>query len=218
MFRKSSNNPFIPVGGLNSGSFAQIGGPEVVGQRFKGLLGQTVVYDNAAALKASKTSVGTLYSGVYQLVKLNSAVLRGEVVYWDTLANNGLKPGKVWRTPSGQDFKLELVLIDDPVAMHPPAQIITGDADHFRTCAAKSRAGLPNRRRRPCQGCPHGGEYTGNNQEGEAEAHANQSFDLSQASHSRPEMHDPHARRKRNHIQGCEQRLPCLAYTHAPVY
>ncbi len=33
------------------------------------------------------------------------------------LANNGLKPGKVWKTPSGQDFKLELVLIDDPVAM-----------------------------------------------------------------------------------------------------
>jgi NitT/TauT family transport system substrate-binding protein len=33
------------------------------------------------------------------------------------LANNGFKPGKVWKTPSGKDFKLELVLIDDPVAM-----------------------------------------------------------------------------------------------------
>jgi NitT/TauT family transport system substrate-binding protein len=33
------------------------------------------------------------------------------------LANEGLKPGKVWKTPSGKDFKLELVLIDDPVAM-----------------------------------------------------------------------------------------------------
>jgi NitT/TauT family transport system substrate-binding protein len=33
------------------------------------------------------------------------------------LANNGFKPGKLWKTPGGQDFKLELVLIDDPVAM-----------------------------------------------------------------------------------------------------
>jgi NitT/TauT family transport system substrate-binding protein len=33
------------------------------------------------------------------------------------LANQGLKPGKVWKTPSGKDFKVELVLIDDPVAM-----------------------------------------------------------------------------------------------------
>jgi NitT/TauT family transport system substrate-binding protein len=32
-------------------------------------------------------------------------------------ANNGFKPGKLWKTPSGQDFKLELVLIDDPIAM-----------------------------------------------------------------------------------------------------
>jgi ABC-type nitrate/sulfonate/bicarbonate transport system substrate-binding protein/outer membrane protein OmpA-like peptidoglycan-associated protein len=32
-------------------------------------------------------------------------------------ANNGLKAGKVWKTPAGKDFKLDLVLIDDPVAM-----------------------------------------------------------------------------------------------------
>ncbi len=32
-------------------------------------------------------------------------------------ANNGLKAGKVWKTSGGQDFKVELVLIDDPVAM-----------------------------------------------------------------------------------------------------
>jgi NitT/TauT family transport system substrate-binding protein len=32
-------------------------------------------------------------------------------------ANNGFHAGKVWHTPSGQDFKVELVLIDDPVAM-----------------------------------------------------------------------------------------------------
>ncbi len=32
-------------------------------------------------------------------------------------ANNGFKPGKVWKAPGGKDFKLELVLIDDPIAM-----------------------------------------------------------------------------------------------------
>jgi NitT/TauT family transport system substrate-binding protein len=33
------------------------------------------------------------------------------------LANEGFKPGKIWKTPDGQEFKVELVLIDDPVAM-----------------------------------------------------------------------------------------------------
>ena len=33
------------------------------------------------------------------------------------LFNEGKGPGKVWKTPDGQDFKVELVLIDDPVAM-----------------------------------------------------------------------------------------------------
>jgi NitT/TauT family transport system substrate-binding protein len=33
------------------------------------------------------------------------------------LANNGFKPGKAWKSPGGKDFKVELVLIDDPIAM-----------------------------------------------------------------------------------------------------
>ncbi|MEI9811605.1 MAG: hypothetical protein WDO18_02535 [Acidobacteriota bacterium] len=32
-------------------------------------------------------------------------------------ANNGFKAGKIWKTPNGKDFKVELTLIDDPVAM-----------------------------------------------------------------------------------------------------
>jgi NitT/TauT family transport system substrate-binding protein len=32
-------------------------------------------------------------------------------------ANEGFKPGKIWKTPEGKEFKVELVLIDDPVAM-----------------------------------------------------------------------------------------------------
>lgn len=33
------------------------------------------------------------------------------------LFNEGKGPGKLWKTPGGADFKVELVLIDDPVAM-----------------------------------------------------------------------------------------------------
>ena len=33
------------------------------------------------------------------------------------LANDGFKPGKVWKTPDGEEFRVELVLIDDPAAM-----------------------------------------------------------------------------------------------------
>ncbi len=32
-------------------------------------------------------------------------------------ANNGLAAGKAWKTPSGEEFRVELVLIDDPIAM-----------------------------------------------------------------------------------------------------
>ena len=33
------------------------------------------------------------------------------------LANNGFKAGKIWQTPGGKPFKIELVLIDNPVTM-----------------------------------------------------------------------------------------------------
>jgi len=33
------------------------------------------------------------------------------------LFNEGKGPGKLWKTPGGEDFKVELILIDDPVAM-----------------------------------------------------------------------------------------------------
>lgn len=32
-------------------------------------------------------------------------------------ANDGFKPGKIWKTPDGKEFKVELVLIDNPVEM-----------------------------------------------------------------------------------------------------
>ncbi len=33
------------------------------------------------------------------------------------LANEGFRPNKVWKTPDGEEFRVELVLIDNPVAM-----------------------------------------------------------------------------------------------------
>lgn len=95
MLRSSTNNPWIPVGGINAGTFPTIGGADAgsLDNRFPGLLGQTVVKSNSTALKASKTSVGTLFEGVYQIVKFASGVTnvsRGQLLFWDTLANNGI--------------------------------------------------------------------------------------------------------------------------------
>lgn len=33
------------------------------------------------------------------------------------LANEGFKPGKIWKTQDGKEFKVELILSDDPIAM-----------------------------------------------------------------------------------------------------
>lgn len=99
MFRRSTNNPWIsPSGYLNTGAFDQIGGFEQVGSRFPGLLGQTVVHSNASALRESDSAIGTLYMGIYQLVRFSStasAVQRGELLFWETLANNGLNDFEV---------------------------------------------------------------------------------------------------------------------------
>ena len=37
----------------------------------------------------------------------------GPIIY----ANDGFRASKAWKTPGGEDFKVELILIDDPVAM-----------------------------------------------------------------------------------------------------
>lgn len=115
MYRKSTNNPWIsPTGFLNGGYFLHLGGEDVApvlaqagNSRFPGLLGATVVSSHADALKQSKLTVGTLHEGVYQLVKFASTltgtggnIQRGEIVFWDTLANNGLNTFTVTNTPS----------------------------------------------------------------------------------------------------------------------
>ena len=108
--RRSTNNPWIPPGGLNAGYFLQIGGEDVapgVGARFPGQVGGIVYHDTASALKSSKTTVGTLFQGAYQLVKFAGTltgtggnIQRGEIVFWDINANNGVPNFVVTNTPS----------------------------------------------------------------------------------------------------------------------
>jgi hypothetical protein len=82
-----------------------------------------VIHSFDSALKASKTSVGTLHQGTYQLVKFASAltgtggnIQRGEIVFWDTLANNGLNTFTVTNTPSATTcFRAGVVICADQV-------------------------------------------------------------------------------------------------------
>jgi NitT/TauT family transport system substrate-binding protein len=58
----------------------------------------------------------------YKSLQATNGTVRFAINVWAgwgpiILANEGFKPGKVWKTPDGQEFKVELELIDDPVAM-----------------------------------------------------------------------------------------------------
>ena len=60
--------------------------------------------------------------GISSYTAMNDRTVRFAINVWAgwgpiIYANNGFKPGKAWKTPAGKDFKVELVLIDDPVAM-----------------------------------------------------------------------------------------------------
>ena len=119
MFRRSTNNPWIPPGGINSGYFGTIGGADVgsLDNRYPGLLGQTVVHSSSTALKSSKTSVGTLFEGVYQLVKFTTAMVRGTLVFWDTLANNGINDFEVGNVSTAATcFRAGVCLFTDAAA------------------------------------------------------------------------------------------------------
>ena len=60
--------------------------------------------------------------GVSDYTKMKKNTVRFALNVWAgwapiIFANNGLKAGKVWKTPDGKDFRVELVLIDDPIVM-----------------------------------------------------------------------------------------------------
>lgn len=122
---RSSNNVWIPPNGINGGpAFAQIGGEDVApvlalpgNSRFPGSLGGEIEADNASALKLSNTTIGTLFAGVYQLVKFTTAITRGQLVFWDTLANNGLNDYEVTGTSTAATaFRAGVALFTDAAA------------------------------------------------------------------------------------------------------
>jgi len=60
--------------------------------------------------------------GISSYKQMNDRTVRFAMNVWAgwapiIFANNGFKPGKAWKTRGGKDFKVELTLIDDPVAM-----------------------------------------------------------------------------------------------------
>jgi NitT/TauT family transport system substrate-binding protein len=60
--------------------------------------------------------------GISNYKPMNDRTVRFAMNVWAgwapiIFANNGFKPGKLWKTRGGKDFKVELTLIDDPVAM-----------------------------------------------------------------------------------------------------
>lgn len=60
--------------------------------------------------------------GVSNYKPLKDRTVRFAINVWAgwapiVLANNGFAPGKTWQAPGGQPFKVELVLIDNPVSM-----------------------------------------------------------------------------------------------------
>jgi NitT/TauT family transport system substrate-binding protein len=60
--------------------------------------------------------------GISSYKPMNDRTVRFAINVWAgwgpiIFANNGFKAGKIWKTPGGKDFKVELVLIDDPIAM-----------------------------------------------------------------------------------------------------
>ncbi len=60
--------------------------------------------------------------GAYAPLDKNDNTVRFAINVWAgwgpiILANQGFSPSRIWKTPDGREFKLELVLIDDPVKM-----------------------------------------------------------------------------------------------------
>ncbi len=72
-------------------------------------------YEPAAKLPPVKGASNYKKIGKTRTVKFAINVWAG----WAPIfyANEGKKAGKLWKTPSGKDFKVDLVLIDDPVQM-----------------------------------------------------------------------------------------------------
>src|SRR5580765_7800659 len=111
--------------------FGAIGPKSAVGQftsdELKKLKGGAEAPDNAGITTVKEykyvaTSRLPEVKGISSYTPMADRTVRFAINVWAgwspiILANNGFKPGKVWKAAGGKDFKVELVLIDDPIAM-----------------------------------------------------------------------------------------------------
>lgn len=87
----SLQHPRLVSGFLNAENNPAVGVPlsspsGMIVQPYSGMLGGRAFIDDDTALKLSLSATGTLYGGIYQMVRLSSAALlatRGKVVFWD---------------------------------------------------------------------------------------------------------------------------------------
>lgn len=106
-----------------------------VGQIDPGQLGQKAVNAKEAESPASDAPVTTVKEYAYRPAErlpeikgspnytpMENNTVRFALNVWAgwapiILANNGFEAGKVWKTPDGKDFRVQLVLMDEPMTM-----------------------------------------------------------------------------------------------------
>jgi hypothetical protein len=113
----SENNPAL---GTNLATSGLAGG---IVTQYGGFLGVRMRFDANDALKLSDSSVGTLYGGEYQMVRVasgaastNSNLTRGRIVFWDTGVAENLYQVTNDETLNGGAPLFAGVLIGSPTA------------------------------------------------------------------------------------------------------
>jgi ABC-type taurine transport system substrate-binding protein len=106
--------PAAPVGS-GGGAVAAAAFEAADGKPIPGLTADKYDYEPATTLPPVPGTSGYTALGKPRVVKFAVNVWAGWApIVW---ANQGHKPNKIWKDAKGQDFKVELVLIDNPVAM-----------------------------------------------------------------------------------------------------
>lgn len=111
---------FAPKGNMPEGAAPPVIDPNVLGQSAEDADSAAVTTVKEYTFRPAERLPEVKGTAAYKPLEDNT--VRFALNVWAgwgpiILANEGFKPGKVWKTPDGQDFKVELVLSDDPVAM-----------------------------------------------------------------------------------------------------
>jgi ABC-type nitrate/sulfonate/bicarbonate transport system substrate-binding protein len=109
---------FAPQGKVQEGTGAI--DPKALGQTAEDKDSGTVTTVKEYTFKPAERLPDVKGTSAYK--PLNNNTVRFALNVWAgwgpiILANDGFKPGKVWKAANGEEFRVELVLIDNPVAM-----------------------------------------------------------------------------------------------------